>query len=96
VLEPSYGEHVVPVLDQIEKDPTRRALWNAICDVIDLVCDHPDSAEARRERLIIGKSDVVVWQVPIRCRVEDEDWVLLWSQDSDEAVISYIGPSTFR
>jgi len=32
VLEPEYGEHVIPVLDRIEHDPTRQALWNAICD----------------------------------------------------------------
>ena len=51
MLEPAYGEHVVPVLDKIEHDPSRRALWNAICDAIDLVCDQPDSAEARREAI---------------------------------------------
>jgi hypothetical protein len=95
MLEPVYGDHVVLVLDKIEHDPGRRALWNAICDAIDLVCDHPESAEARREAIRLP-SGATLWQVPIRCYVEDDDWVLLWHQDGDDAVISYVGSRTFR
>jgi hypothetical protein len=95
VLEPTYGEHVTPVLDKIEHDPTRRALWNAICDAIDLVCDHPDSAEARREALRLP-SGTTVWQVPIHCYIEDDDWVLLWFPDGGDAVITYVGSRMFR
>jgi len=95
VLEPAYGEHVVPVLDKIENDPSRKALWNAICDAIDLVCDQPDSAEARREAILLP-SGVTLWQVPIRCYLEDDDWVLLWHQDGSDAVISYLGSRVFR
>jgi hypothetical protein len=93
--EPAYGEHVIPVLDGIESDPDRRALWNAICDVIDLICDRPDSAEARREAIRIP-SGVTVWQVPIRWPVEDDDWVLLWYPDDKDAVIAYVGSRMFR
>jgi len=95
VLEPAYGEHVVPVLDKIEHDPTRRPLWNAICDAVDLICDHPDSAEARREALRLP-SGATVWQVPIRCYVEDDDWVLLWFPDGEDAVVTYVGSRSFR
>lgn len=95
MLEPVYGKHAAVVLDQVEHDPGRRALWDAICDAIDLVCDHPDSAEARREALRLP-SGATVWQVPIRCRLEDDDWVLLWAPDGDDAVITYVGSRLFR
>jgi hypothetical protein len=95
MVEPAYGEHVVPELDKIENDSSRRPLWNAICDAIDLVCDHPESAEARREAILLP-SGVTLWQVPIRCYVEDDDWVLLWHADGDDAVISYLGSRAFR
>ena len=95
MLNPAYGKHVIVALDKIEFDPSRRALWNAICDAIDLVCDRPDGAQARREalRLPSGKT---VWQVPIRRFLEDDDWVLLWYLDGAEAVIVYVGSRMFR
>lgn len=94
MLEPSYDPEVSLNLDKIESDPTRRPLWNAICDAIDLVCDRPDSAEARREALRLP-SGATVWQVPIRCRLDDDDWVLLWFPDGPDAVIAYIGSRMF-
>jgi hypothetical protein len=95
VLEPAYGEPVVLILDKIENDPTRRALWNAICDAIDLICDHPDSGEARRDELNTTHSKTV-WQVPIRCPIEDDNWVLLWYPDGPDAKIVYVGSGLFR
>jgi hypothetical protein len=95
VLEPAYGPYVLPVLDKIEHDADRRPLWDAICDAIDLVCDRPESAEARREAIRLP-SGATVWQVPIRCHLEDDDWVLLWQQNGDNAVISYVGSRMFR
>ena len=95
MLEPAYGEHVLPILDKIENDPTRHALWNAICNAIDLICDHPDSAEARREAIRMP-SGRTVWQVPIRCYVEDENWVLLWRPEGPDATIVYVGSDLFR
>jgi hypothetical protein len=95
VLEPAYGEHVLPVLDKVENDPSRRALWNAICDAIDLVCDYPDGAEARREAIRLP-SGATLWQVPVHCKVEDDDWVLLWHPDGGDAVIVYVGSRLFR
>jgi hypothetical protein len=95
VLEPVYGDHVVLALDKIEHDPDRRALWNAICDAIDLICEQPDSAAARREALRLP-SGLTVWQVPIHCYLEDDDWVMLWHPEGSDAVVSYIGTRMFR
>src|SRR5262249_35848329 len=81
-------------VDKIQHDPNRQALWNAICDAIDLVCDHPDSAEARRETVRTPR--YTMWQVPIRCRTEDDDWVLLWRPNGSTAEILYIGSRMFR
>lgn len=94
-LEPVYAEHVDLILNKIEADPSRWALWNAICDTIDLICDRPDTAEARREVLRLP-SGTTVWQVPIHCYIEDDNWVLLWHRDHDDAVILYIGPYTYK
>lgn len=52
-------------------------------------------AEARREAIRLD-SGVTVWQVPIHCYLDDDDWVLLWSPDGDDAVISYVGSRMFR
>lgn len=95
MLEPFYGVDVAATLDKIESDPGRRPLWNAICDAIDLVCEHPDSAQARREAVRIVGTDATLWQVRIR-RVEDDDWVMLWFPDGLDASIEYIGPRLFR
>lgn len=95
MLEPAYGEHVLPALDKVENDTSRRALWNAICDAIDLVCDNPESAEARREAIRLP-SGATVWQVSIRCYLEDDDWVLVWRPEGDDAVIVYVGSRMFR
>lgn len=92
MLNPEYGELADSALDQIEHEPARRDLWNAICDAIDLICDHPGSMEARVEQVRIYSTKLVLWQVPVRCRTEDEDWVIMWRQDGDVAVIPYIGP----
>ena len=90
MLEPVYGEGVPEQLDRVEHDTGRRALWNAIVDAIDLVCERPDSAEAHRYALSFS-GDRKAWRVPVRCRVEDEDWVLVWFPDPPDAVILYVG-----
>lgn len=95
-LEPSYRPQVVQILDEIEEDPDRRPLWNAICDAIDLVCDRPTSEDAKREAVRHVFDIDAVWQVPIRCYIEDENWVMLWYPDGKDAVILYIGPRPFR
>ena len=94
MLDPKYEEQADAILDKIQHDPSRQALWNAICNAIDLVCDHPDSAEARREAVRTPR--FTMWQVPIKCRTEDDDWVLLWRPNGTDAEILYIGSRMFR
>jgi hypothetical protein len=90
VLHPRYKPLVERVLDQIDHDEKRVALWNAVADAIDLVCDEPGSAQARHERVDFPERGMVLFKVPIRTR--DEDWMLLWHQYEDEAVFEYLGP----
>lgn len=96
-MEVSYTEQAERALDLIEADPGRRKLWNAICDAIDLVCDQPDSAEARREALRTPGGNTI-WRVPIRYFDDDQDWVLLWYPDHqvNETVILYVGHADFK
>ena len=93
MLDPLYEEQVTKVLDEIEHDPSREALWNAICDALHLVCLNPGSAEAHREEIRTLTNPM--WQVPIRCRTEDDDWVLLWRPEGADAHIYYVGPRRF-
>lgn len=92
MLTPEYGELADSALDKVEHDPARKELWNALCDAIDLICDHPGSKDARFEQVRLYDTKLVVWMVPVRCRTEDDDWVVMWQQDGDVAVIPYIGP----
>ena len=95
MLEPRYSSEAAEALDRIEADPSRWRLWDAIADVIDLICDHPESAGARRERVrIFQRKDLAVWKVPIRAPWEDQDWSLIWYRDDDEAVVLYVGDGT--
>jgi hypothetical protein len=91
VPEPVYDQLAAATLDKLEHDPSRRVLWDAICDAIDLVCDHPDSAEARRQALSLPSGERV-WLVPIDSRREDENWALLWRRVGDDAAIHSVGP----
>lgn len=90
MLEPSYGEGVDPVLDGIETDDKRTALWNKIVEAINLVCDQPDEPEARRFG-IHHPGGYTIWRVPIRVSSEDQDWCLLWRPDGPDALILYVG-----
>jgi hypothetical protein len=85
-----YSQQASAALDRLEttaSDP----LWNAICGAIDLIFDHPGSAEARRESLRT-ENKTAVWRVTVRVPGEDDDWVILWQGDGSETpVIAYIG-----
>ena len=91
-LEPSYAPEVMTQLEKIEHDTTRERLWEAICDAIDLICDYPESGQARRQAWR-RRAGGPVWQVALRNTGEDEDWVVLWFRNHDEAKIVYIGPA---
>lgn len=86
--EPLYSPDAARALDALEADSTNSRLWNAVCDAIDLICDHGDTAEARREQLRTT-GGTAVWKVAIRTH---DDWVVLWWPQGDAAYIGYIGP----
>lgn len=63
-------------------------LWDAIVDTIELICDSPDSREARRSQLR-GAGGKPYWKVPVRT---GDDWCVLWWPRDEFADIYYIGP----
>ena len=90
MLEPAYGEGVDEDLDLIENDESKSALWNAVINTLQFICDNPTSAQARRNA-IRYPSGRTAWRVPIRCPSEDENWSTVWYQDDGEAVFTYVG-----
>ncbi len=101
MLEPEYGPVVAEVLDQIEGDAGRRELWDAVQDAIDLVCDLPDSREARMRAIRVyddpSREPYTVYGVDVRTR--EENWILLWRPDKgldgdDVALFVYLGDYT--
>lgn len=96
--EPSreiYSRQASEALDKLESAASD-ALWNALCDAIDLIFDHPGSAEARREGLRTegGRS---VWRIRVRAAGEADDWFILWQEDkAGSPVIAYIGVLLWR
>ena len=90
-LEPVYSPQASKMLDLVEADVERVDLWNAIVDALDLICDAPASAAARRDALRTPAGHTI-WKVTVRYRGDDDDWVVLWQRRDDEALIAYIGP----
>ena len=84
--EPEYSEQALRAIQQLEAGDDA-ALLEAVADAIDLICDHGDSAEARREQLRTRAGNAV-WKVSVRSA---HDWVVLWWPDGDAAVIAFIG-----
>lgn len=87
-LEPSYSAQASAALDMLESG-TDDKLLNAVCDAIDLICDHPGDRRARAEQLRTT-SGTPAWKVPVRTLADD--WVVLWWPRGDLADIYYIGP----
>jgi len=86
-----YSRSAGEALDKIEADPDSGQLWNAICDAIELVADHPESAAARRQALRTA-AGTTVWKVSVRAPQETADWMILWSMDDKGRVlVAYIG-----
>jgi hypothetical protein len=90
-LTPRYASEVMIQLEKVEQDSSRSSVWDAICDAIDLVCDHPESVGARRY-MWRRRDGGPVWQVLLKSTGEDDDWIVLWYQEGGEANIVYIGP----
>jgi hypothetical protein len=85
--DPLYSLAASAALDALENG-TDNELYNAVCDAIDLICDHGDSAEARREQLRTTAGNAV-WKLAVRTR--HDDWVVLWWPDGADAQIYCIG-----
>jgi hypothetical protein len=86
-LEPNYSAQAFKALTSLD-DGTDDKLLNAVCDVIDLICDHPGDRQARAEQLRTT-SGTPVWKVPVR--TTSDDWVVLWWPRGGVADIYYIG-----
>ena len=87
IREPYYSPDVELILNGLEKGSDTRLL-NAVCDAIDLICDHGDSAKARAE-MLITKAGTHIWKTPVRDR--RFDWCVLWEPQDGLAVIYFIG-----
>jgi hypothetical protein len=87
IRDPVYSDQADAALATLA-DGVDLRLYDAVCDAIDLICDHGDSAEARREQLrtVAGST---VWKVAVRTR--HQGWVVLWWPVEDKALIAYIG-----
>ena len=83
------------VLDLLEKDSSNTRFVDAIWDVLDLVTEHPGSAQARHRSLRTAGGHTV-GLVPVRGQYDDEAWVVLWQPRDDDALVAYVGPADFR
>ena len=83
------------VLDLLEKDSSNGRFVDAIWDALDLITEHPGSAQARHRSLRTAGGHTV-WLVPVRGLHDDESWVVLWQPRADEALVAYVGPADFR
>jgi hypothetical protein len=87
-----YGEGVAEQLDEIEFDPARRPLWEAVVDGINDIFDHPESARSR-EHLIKTTAGKVVFRVPLRVPSELHNYSVLWGyNEKSKPMILNVGP----
>lgn len=94
-MELLFSPEAGNVLDELEKDASNATLVDAIWDVLDLIGEHPGSAQARHRALRTAGGHSV-WLVPVPGHYDDEVWVVLWPPRDDDALIAYIGPEDFR
>jgi hypothetical protein len=87
IREPFSSPDVELILNGLEKGSDTRLL-NAVCDAIDLICDHGDSAKARAQ-MLITKAGTHIWKTSVRER--RFDWCVLWEPQDGLAVIYFIG-----
>ena len=85
--EPAYSPQAAAAIDRLEASSDIE-LYDAVCDAIDLICDHGDSAEARRQQYRTARG-TPVWKVAVRTR--RDDWVILWWPSGRDARIFYVG-----
>ncbi|MCV7270131.1 hypothetical protein [Mycolicibacterium doricum] len=65
--------------------------WDAICDVLELIDQNPDSAPARREEITGSNgSKSKMWKVPVRSLSVD-DLAVLWSRGLAGDYVVFVG-----
>jgi hypothetical protein len=69
---------VEEALDDIENDPGKDKLWNLIARTLNLICDHPESQQARRSML--RRPDGFAWLVELREPSETVNYAIIWSE----------------
>jgi hypothetical protein len=94
-LKPLFSPEAADTLAQLERDAANERFVDAIWDVIDLITEHPGSAQARRRALRTPKGHSI-WLVPVPSLHDDKVWVVLWQPHDDDVLIAYIGPDDFR
>ena len=94
-MDPLFSPEAGAVLDELEKDSSCSGLVDAIWNALDLITEHPGSAQARHRALRTAGGHSV-WLVPVHGLYDDEAWVVLWQPRDDDALIAYIGPASFR
>lgn len=90
VVELRYLDTALATVRELQEDPTRERLFTAVIAALRIVRSTPGSAEARREA---WQSDEwgTIWAVPLRTR--HEDWLVLWTRQTDElGIVIYVGP----
>lgn len=83
-----YAPEAAAQLDALEQSADDQT-WDAICDVLDLIDQHPHSAQARREE-ITGSNGKRMWKVPVRSKSVD-DLAVLWSRGSPSDYVVFVG-----
>jgi hypothetical protein len=90
-----FSPEASEVLDVLEKDSSNTRFVDAIWAVLDVITEHPGSAQARHRSLRTAGGHTV-WLVPVRGLYDDESWVVLWQPRDDDALVAYLGPADFR
>ncbi len=83
-----YASEAAAQLDALEQSADDQT-WDAICDALDLIDQHPQSAQARREE-ITGSNGKRMWKVPVRSQSVD-DLAVLWSRGSPSDYVVFVG-----
>lgn len=83
-----YAPEAAAQLDALEQSADDQT-WDAVCDVLELIDQHPDSAQARREE-ITGSNGKRMWKVPVRSPSVDS-LAVLWTRGSAGDYVVFVG-----
>lgn len=89
-----YSPTAAAQLDALEETADDQT-WDAICDALELIDQHADSAQARREE-ITGSNGKKMWKVPVRSQSAD-DLAVLWGHgtSSGSCYVVFVGVMPF-